>query len=363
MVHLSVIDTGIGIPPEKLALIFEPFSQADASTTRRFGGTGLGLTISTRLVALMGGTIAVESDVGQGSRFHVWLPFEARGEHPAAAPPCQLKDLRDMRVLVVDDNATNRRILDDILTSWGMCPTVVDGGMAAIQALDRALELQTPFPLAIIDFQMPDLDGFALAAYIKGRPDLSTTTIMMLSSVGHRGDAARFRELGVASYLTKPVRQSLLLEAVLAVVGRVAERPASLPLVTRHSLNEARRALSVLLAEDNRVNQRLVTALLHKQGHTTVIVGTGRAAVSAVADGDFDLVLMDVQMPEMDGLEATAAIRLAEVGTGRHVPIVALTANAMAGDREACLAAGSDGYLAKPLDVQQLYALLDSLVG
>ena len=361
-VTFTVSDTGIGIPREKHATIFDPFTQADTSTTRRFGGTGLGLTISSRLVALMGGRISVESEPGQGAQFHVTLPFETRTE--VVAPPVrrELKDLRGLQVLVVDDNATNRRILDETLIAWGMRPTLVDGGFAALAALDHALSIGKPFSLAVIDFQMPDLDGFGLAQKIKLRPELGTTMIMMLSSVGHRGDAHHFRELGVASYLTKPVRQSVLLDAILAVLA-ANDRPGEAKvLVTRHTINEARRSLRILLAEDNAVNRQLVTALLGKRGHTTVAVVNGREAVAAVAKGGFDLVLMDVQMPEMDGLEATAAIRSAEEGTGTHVPIVALTAHAMKGDREACLAAGTDEYLSKPVNATELFALIESLL-
>jgi PAS domain S-box-containing protein len=360
-VTISVSDTGIGIAPEKLTAIFHPFTQADASTTRRFGGTGLGLTISSRLVELMGGVVKLESELGRGTHVHVTLPFEIRADATAPAPRRAIKDLHGMHVLVVDDNATNRRILEQILTRWGMRPTSVEGGLAAIDALDSALSAGNPFPLALIDFQMPDLDGFGLAGRIKERPELGTTMIMMLSSVGHQGDAIRCRELGVACYLTKPVRQSLLLDAVLSVLAG-SDHPVDRPvLVTRHSINEARRSLRILLAEDNAVNTLLVTSLLKKRGHTFVTVANGREAVAAIAEVAFDLVLMDVQMPEMDGLEATAAIRKAERTTGAHVPIVALTAHAMKGDREACLAAGTDGYLSKPLDPTELFTLIESL--
>ena len=264
---------------------------------------------------------------------------------------------------MVDDNATNRRILEEILTGWGMRPTLVDRGLAAIHALDRALAGGRPFPLAIIDFQMPDLDGFGLAARIKARPELATTMVMMLSSVGQKGDAIRCRELGVASYLTKPVRQSVLLEAILSVLA-ANDRPLDHPvLVTRHTINEAPRSLRILVAEDNAVNRMLVTALLSKRGHTSVSVVNGREAVAAVANSAFDLVLMDVQMPEMDGLQATVAIRKAEEITGAHVPIVALTAHAMKGDREACLAAGTDEYLSKPVNATELFALIETLTG
>jgi two-component system sensor histidine kinase/response regulator len=363
IVTFTVSDTGIGIPREKHAAIFDPFTQADASTTRRFGGTGLGLTISARLVALMGGSIRVESEPGHGTQFHVTLPFEIGADLPAPVIRRALKDLRGLDVLVVDDNATNRRILEEILITWGMRPTLVDGGLAAISALDQALAINKPFALALIDFQMPDLDGFGLAERIKARPELGTTMIMMLSSVGHRGDGIRFRELGVASYLTKPVRQSVLLDAMLAVLAGKDAAPEHQVLVTRHTINEARRSLRILVAEDNAVNRMLVTALLTKRGHTAITVVNGREAVAANATGGFDLVLMDVQMPEMDGFEATAAIRKAEDATGTHVPIIALTAHAMKGDRENCLAAGMDGYLSKPLSPPDLFALIESLTG
>ena len=363
LVTLSVSDTGIGIAREQHATIFDAFVQADGSTTRRFGGTGLGLTISARLAELMGGAIRIESEPGRGTQVYVTLPFEIRAALAIPTPVGGLKDLAGLDVLVVDDNATNRRILEEILTVWGMRPTSVDGGLAAIAALERALAAGKPFPLAIIDFQMPDLDGFGLAARIKARPELGTTMIMMLSSVGNQGDGIRCRELGVASYLTKPVRQSLLLEAMLSVLA-ATERPLAQPVVvTRHTINEARRSLRILVAEDNAVNRLLVTALLGKRGHTTRTVMNGREAIAAVTEETFDIVLMDVQMPEMDGLQATAAIRKLESVTGAHVPIIALTAHAMKGDREICVAAGMDEYLSKPINATQLFALIESLTG
>jgi two-component system, sensor histidine kinase and response regulator len=363
LVTFTVSDTGIGIPREKHATIFDPFTQADASTTRRFGGTGLGLTISARLAALMGGGISVESETGRGTQFRLDLPFEIGIEAALPEGRRELKDLRGLDVLVVDDNATNRRILEGILRGWGMRPTVVDGGLAAIEALDRALAAGKPFPLALIDFQMPDIDGFGLAERVKQRPELATTMIMMLSSVGHRGDTARFRELGVASYLTKPVRQSILLDAILGVLrGSNTADDHKVPL-TRDAVKDARQSLRILLAEDNAVNRQLVKALLAKRGHRVVTVGNGREAIAAAAEGGIDLILMDVQMPEMDGLEATAVIRTVEKVTGEHIPIIALTAHAMKGDREACLAAGTDGYLSKPVNANDLFALIEALTG
>lgn len=359
--RFAVRDTGIGIPPEKQRHIFDPFTQADASTTRKYGGTGLGLTISTRLVALMGGQIRVESEVGAGSTFIVTLPFEIR-EATLAPVRKDLKDLSGMSVLVVDDNETNRRILEEVLLSWGMKPTVVDGGLPAIEALERAHNAGQPFPLALIDFQMPDLDGFGLAERVKSRPEFQTTVIMMLSSVGHRGDAQRVREIGVSSYLTKPVRQNVLLDAILLVLGGAgsAKRPA---FVTRHTLNEAKHAVRVLVAEDNAVNRKLIIALLQKHGHEVVAVENGQQAVAKVGSEAFDIVLMDVQMPVMDGLEAIGVIRKEETGSGTRLPIIALTANAMKGDREACLEAGADAYMAKPINSAELFAMIDSLTG
>jgi two-component system, sensor histidine kinase and response regulator len=362
-VKFRVSDTGIGIAKDKQAAIFDAFTQADGSTTRRFGGTGLGLTISRRLAELMGGTIRIESEPDRGTEVYVTLPFEIREALPMAPTNGGVKDLQGLDVLVVDDNATNRRILEEMLTAWGMRPTLVEGGMAAIGALERALAAGKPFPLAIIDFQMPDLDGFGLAARIKADPELGTTMIMMLSSVGNQGDGVRCRELGVASYLTKPVRQALLLEAVLSVLASKNKPLAQPVLVTRHTLSEAHRSLNILVAEDNAVNRMLVTALLAKRGHTVRTVGNGRDAVAAVRDEKFDLVLMDVQMPEMDGLEATAAIREREGAVGDHVLIIALTAHAMNGDREICLAAGMDEYLAKPIKPSELFAMIEALTG
>ena len=370
--RFTVSDTGIGIPAEKQATIFEAFTQADSSTTRRFGGTGLGLTITSQLIALMGGRIWVESQPGQGSQFHFTIPFEVPAAPPAPAPPRQVRDLEGMPVLVIDDNATNRRILDEILTTWGMRPTVVDGGAAGLQAMELAHQSGQPFPLVLLDYQMPDMDGFQVAEQIALRPHLAGATIMLLSSVGQRGDALRCRELGVAAYLSKPVRQSVLLDAILVALARPASSTEARALVTRHTLRESHgalgggpaednagdpllmesldaarqgtvippaplRSLRVLVAEDNRVNQLVIHRLLERLGHTVVLCDDGRAAVTAVEAERPDLVLMDVQMPEMDGFGATAAIRAREAAHpgDRRVPIVALTAFAMKGDASA----------------------------
>jgi PAS domain S-box-containing protein len=361
--RFTVADTGVGIPEDKRELIFKPFSQADTSTTRKYGGTGLGLTISTRLVQMMGGKIWVESEVGRGSQFHFTVRLEAADAKEiklgTIAPP---EFLRSVKVLVVDDNRTNRRILEGMLLRWDMKPTPVDCAAAALTQLSSALEAGEPYPLILTDMHMPEMDGFALIEQIRQRPELSAATIMMLTSAGHRGDAARCQELGVAAYLLKPIRQSELREAVARVLG-AREQEGAIPLITRFSLQETREpgaCLRVLLAEDNLVNQRLAVRLLEKRGHRVVVASTGLEALQALEKESFDLVLMDVQMPEMDGLEATATIREKEKSSGLHQAVVALTAHAMKGDREKCLAAGMDGYLTKPIRPQELDQLLET---
>jgi two-component system sensor histidine kinase/response regulator len=363
--HFTVADTGIGVPEDKRESIFDPFTQADTSTTRKYGGTGLGLTISTRLVGMMGGKIWVESEMGRGSQFHFTVRLgEADTKEiklGTVAPP---ELLRGVKVLVVDDNRTNCRILEGMLTRWQMKPTLVNGGAAALAQLSAARAAGDPYNLILTDMHMPDMDGFALVEQIRQSPELGTATIMMLTSTGHRGDAARCQELGVSAYLLKPIRQSELREAVARVLG-ARERDGAIPLITRFSLRDAREPnayLSVLLAEDNLVNQRLVVRLLEKRGHRVVVAGTGLEALQALEKESFDLVLMDVQMPEMDGLEATAAIREKEKSSGLHQPVVALTAHAMKGDREKCLAAGMEGYLTKPIRPQELDQLLEIYV-
>jgi signal transduction histidine kinase/DNA-binding response OmpR family regulator len=358
VLHFSVSDTGIGIPQEKQAAVFDAFTQADASTTRRFGGTGLGLAIASQLVELMGGRIWLDSEPGRGSVFHFALPFDTRSAAPAKPSLGTLADLRGLSVLVVDDNATNRDILEQVLKQWEMRPVVVDGSHAALDALEHARALGKPFAFALIDFQMPDVDGFQLADEVRRRPDLGTPMLMMLSSVGQSADRIRCTELGVASYLTKPIRQSVLLDAMLEVLAS-REQLATTPVAQNSEpVADHRARRRILLAEDNAVNRLVVAAILAKHGHELVVVENGIEALAAVQRGSFDAVLMDVQMPEMDGLEATAAIRGAELGTGRRVPIIALTAHAMKGDRDACLAAGMDAYLSKPVHPA---ALLDAI--
>ena len=364
--RFTVSDTGVGIPEEKRELIFAPFSQADTSTTRKYGGTGLGLTISTRLVEMMGGKIWVESEVGRGSQFHftarLGLTDTKEIKVGSIAPP---EILRGARVLIVDDNRTNRRILEGMLSRWEMISVSVEEGQEALDSLSGARAAGKPFSLILTDMHMPKMDGFTLVEQIRKRPELATATIMMLTSAGHRGDAARCQELGVAAYLLKPIRQSELREAIARVLGAHVENGA-IPLITRFSLHDGRdpaASLSVLLAEDNPVNQRLAVRLLEKRGHHVVVAGNGAEALTAMDKQDFDLVFMDVQMPEMDGLEATAVIRGKEKITGKHQPIIALTAHAMKGDREKCIAGGMDGYLTKPIRPQELDDVLEDYIG
>jgi two-component system sensor histidine kinase/response regulator len=359
--HFSVTDTGIGISQGRQKAIFEAFSQADNSTTRKYGGTGLGLTITTRLINLMAGHIWVESELGKGSAFHFTANFGV-GNAPALRSLVEdSATLEGLRVLVVDDNATNRRILRETLLQWRMRPTLVDGGQEALSLLQHAQAAGTPFPLVLTDMQMPEMDGFSLAEKIKQTPELTGATIMMLTSAGQRGDGARCRELGVKAYLTKPLKQSELREAILAVLRDKVSPPPDTrdTLVTRHLLREERGSLRILLAEDNHVNQVLAARLLQQKGHSVTVANNGLEALAMLETRNFDIVLMDVQMPEMDGLEATRMIREKEGPSGSHMPIIALTAYAMKGDDDRCLASGMDAYVSKPLQVTELFAVIE----
>jgi two-component system sensor histidine kinase/response regulator len=360
--HFSVRDTGIGIPLDRQKRIFEAFTQADGSTTRTYGGTGLGLTISSQLVQLMGGRIWVESEAGKGSTFHFTVSFAlVKGSDAAAVVPDKV-DLQDLPVLVVDDNATNRRLLEEMLLTWRMVPTLTSNVPDALAALRASQAAGTPFGVVLSDVQMPEADGFALVQAIKQDPALDGVTVVMLTSGGRTGDAARCRELGIAAYLHKPIRRSELRGAVLlALSGRSAERDRS-AMVTRHSLREARKRARILLVEDSPVNQMTTTRLLENRGHTVVVANNGREALAILGDPacvGFGCVLMDVQMPEMGGFECTARIREKEKITGLHLPIIAMTAHALRGDDARCLAAGMDAYMSKPVQRDALFELVD----
>jgi two-component system sensor histidine kinase/response regulator len=350
-VRFEVRDSGIGIPPERLGAIFEPFIQADSSITRRFGGTGLGLSISAQIVKMMGGQIEVESSTRVGSLFSFSLRLPVATTMRAG--PLAQPEVRDLRVLVVDDSSANRILLQEMLLGWGMRPTLAATGAAALQRLEEAREAKQPFAVSLIDTRMPVMSGFELARRIPAGS--SGPVLMLLTS---ENDAAQAREEHVAATLVKPIRQSDLLERISALVGRSLPAPQEPALSAGYGLLSQ---LSVLLAEDNLVNQNVAATLLRRRGHAVRIAGDGVEAVAAASAERFDVILMDVQMPEMDGFEATAAIRAQE--RGRKVPIIGLTAHAMPGDRERCLAAGMDGYVAKPLHPQELFSAIAELTG
>jgi len=358
--RFSVADTGIGIPADKQAVIFEAFSQADNSTTRRYGGTGLGLAISAQLVELMGGSISVESQPSRGSTFHFTARFEV--QQPGMENlPSRWRTLSDLPVLIVDDNATNRRILEEVFTNWRMRPVAVEGGAAALATLEKSMRTDQPFAVVLLDGHMPDMDGFAVAERISEDRRYAGTKLVMLTSAGQPEDVARCRKLGISAYLTKPIKQSELFDVIVSAIGQPVNERASTPKRRKRS-RPALRKLQVLVAEDNQVNQLVATRIFEKLGHQVTVVNNGREALAAVHAGKFDLIAMDVQMPEMDGLDATRAIRAVERAAGTHIPIIAMTAHAMKGDRERCLAAGMDGYTSKPIRIRDLEQAIAQLI-
>ncbi|WP_437481954.1 response regulator [Sorangium sp. So ce1014] len=376
VLHVRVIDTGIGVAPDKQRLVFDAFAQADGSTTRKYGGTGLGLTICARLVEMMGGKIWIESEVGKGSVFHFTLQVRALDGAARSRRLQMPRDLLGTRVLIADDNATARRILAETIEGWGMKPVPVDSGAAAIAALSEdsgvwalpwgkpggnAVGPSSSFGLAIVDARMPKVDGFAVVEHCRRREILKGRTLMMLSSTSAQADAARCRDLGVFAMVTKPVKTSLLQEAVFHALGvptRSALRSADL---RRAAPGPRARGLRVLVAEDNAINQKLMRRWLERQGHHVHIVENGRLAVEKIATGQYDVALLDVEMPEMDGLQAARVVRARERREGGHMPLIVVTAYAMKGDRERCLRAGFDGYVSKPVQVEELYDMIDRL--
>jgi two-component system sensor histidine kinase/response regulator len=360
LLHFIVSDTGIGIPPDKLDAVFESFQQADGSITREYEGTGLGLTISKELVELMGGGIWVESVLGKGSTFHFTARFGLSDMEITDSLSLKDQDIAGMRVLIVDDNATNRLVFHEMTSLWGLEPTEVEGGEHAVAELERAHDAGRPYKLILLDLQMPELDGFEVAKRIRENPVGSDLEILMLTSLGMKGDAERCKEVGIGVYLVKPVKQAELLEGIMLTLGR--PRKDKGPVITRHTIQDIRRRLKILLAEDNIVNQKLALKMLEKRGHHVTIVSNGLEALDALDVERFDLVLMDVQMPHMDGLEATKHVRDSEK-EDEHIPIIAMTAHAMKGDREMCLSAGMDDYVSKPIMADELFSVIERVSG
>jgi two-component system, sensor histidine kinase and response regulator len=361
--HFVVSDTGIGVPEDKQETIFQPFSQADTSTTRKYGGTGLGLTITTRLVQMMGGKIWLKSQEGSGSHFNFTLQFKTA--QMTAHPPAAIasRQLSGVKVLVVDDNQTNRRILDRMLATWEMKAKSVDSGDAALAELSAASQSNQPYRLIVTDMHMPGMDGLDFVGRIRENPGLTFAKIVMLTSGSRSGDHERCKSLGISEFLSKPIRLTELRGSLLRVLdsgGNVPPHASAQTLVSNVSSQNADRgnSLRILLAEDNAVNQLVATRLLQKRNHQVVSAKNGLEALDAINRDRFDLVFMDVQMPEMDGMEATAAIRTRERLTGFHQIIVALTAHGMKGDRERCLECGMDDFITKPIIGEELDAIL-----
>ncbi|MFH1950952.1 MAG: response regulator [Pseudomonadota bacterium] len=389
--HFMVSDTGIGIPRDKLDSIFKSFEQVDGSTTRKYGGTGLGLSITRQFVEMMGGEICVESPNrfrleedsntrnreprigGPGSIFHFTVCFDLSRSKDISIPRPKPQDLSGMPVLIVDDNYTNRILLQEMITSWGLVPTITANGKEALDCFNKAFGSGTPYRLILLDMQMPELDGFDVAKTIKDAPSGKDVRIILLSSIGERGDSDRCKEIGISGYLPKPIKQSDLLDAIMMTMGLPSEEMPTV--ITRHKVYEERERFNILLVEDNLINQTLAIKLLETRGHRVTLASNGIEAVEAFKKGDFDLIIMDIQMPEMDGFEATKAIRNLEGGMRKEkeskiqspkskiesIPIIAMTAHAMTGDREKCIDAGMDDYVSKPIKPEALYSVIDKV--
>jgi CheY-like chemotaxis protein/nitrogen-specific signal transduction histidine kinase len=358
--HITVRDTGIGIPEEKQRVIFEAFTQADGSTSRKYGGTGLGLSISLRLVEMMGGKLWVESRAGYGSTFHFTVCYEPRATaSPALAVPAQAQGIR---VLVVDDNATSREILQELLAAWKFVPTAVDAAQAALRAVPEAKAAGRRFDVILVDSSLREVNGQPLPQLLR-ECDAEAAVVMMLATASRPGDSLDGSESGIAAYVTKPIKRADLLDAIFHALHVTAPRleDAYWPRPA-NPFGPALRPLRILLAEDNPINQKVMLRLLEKAGHSVTVVRTGVGALAALTQSTFDIVLMDIQMPEMDGWEAAEAIRAREANSGGHVPLIAITAYAMRGDRERCLEAGFDAYVSKPVQFQELFATMERFV-
>ncbi len=362
LLRFEVTDTGIGIPADRMDRLFRSFSQVDASWTRKHGGTGLGLAMNKKLADLMGGEVGVSSEVGKGSTFWFTARLEKRASAFAPLKPIRTH-LHGLRALIVDDNQTNRAILRYQLTSWGMEVKLADNGVRALEILDHARQAHRSFDIGILDWQMAEMDGLTLARSIRSRPEWNHMRLVFLTSVGQRGDGALAREAGIQAYLTKPVRQSQLFECLCLLASQPEQKPAlSHPLITRHTLTEIANPVKILVAEDNPVNQKLTVRLLERLGYRSDVANNGREAVEAIERYPYTVVLMDCQMPEMDGFEATAAIRARDHDKNKHTPIIAVTAYTLEKDRDRCLRAGMDAYIPKPVNADQLKEMLEKWV-
>lgn len=372
LLHFMISDTGIGIPADKVDKIFESFTQVDGSTTRKYGGTGLGLSISKQLAEIMDGRIWVESLVGSGSTFHFTARFCLDRSDKRKSAPIKKLDISGMRVLIVDDNTTNRMVVREMISPWGIVTAEEKDGSKAIKEIERAFESGEPYRLLLLDMQMPNMNGFEVAEKVKGNPYGNDLKIILLTSLSGKGDGTLCRDMGISGYLLKPVKQSELLDAIMMALG--SDMSKEVPVITSQVIREARRGLKILLAEDNIVNQKLAVKLLEKRGHKVTVASNGKKAVELYEADRFDLILMDVQMPEMDGLEATKQIRKRESemlnnisGSSytkskiKKISIVAMTAHAMKGDREKCIAAGMDDYVPKPIKPKELFAVIEKL--